>query len=81
MHVSCLRKRSGVRAAITHRAGRNALFIATDSCGLIHRKGDRAVLAYLGSSDFLGSGGMVDMVRAPLVGLGAKALHLRARLR
>jgi penicillin-binding protein 1C len=35
-----------------------------DVAVLVVRHGDRAVLAYLGSSDYFGSGGMVDMVRA-----------------
>jgi len=35
-----------------------------DVAALVVRNSDRAVLAYLGSADYFGGGGMVDMVRA-----------------
>jgi penicillin-binding protein 1C len=55
-----------LQAAIEEMARReqNWLGSQADLAALVVRNADRAVLAYLGGIDYLGPGGMVDMVRA-----------------
>jgi penicillin-binding protein 1C len=57
---------AGLQRSVEALAAREQPWLGdeADVAVLVVRNGERAVLAYLGSSDFLGSGGMVDMVRA-----------------
>jgi penicillin-binding protein 1C len=57
---------AGLQKSVEALATREQPWLGGDAdvAVLVVRNGDRAVLAYLGSGDYFGSGGMVDMVRA-----------------
>ena len=57
---------AGLQKSVEALATREQPWLGGDAevAALLVRNADRAVLAYLGSSDYFGRGGMVDMVRA-----------------
>jgi penicillin-binding protein 1C len=57
---------AGLQKSVEALAVREQPWLGSDAdvAVLVVRNGERAVLAYLGSADYFGSGGMVDMVRA-----------------